>query len=112
MDSFQSPLLVPPQITPFDFGEDSVNEGDGVSAQCTVSKGDYPLKIKWLLNDRPASSAEGVVVNRVSKRVSTLSIDYVLEGHSGNYSCVVTNKAASHSYSTTLAVRGNAFSVL
>lgn len=94
---------------PFDFGEESVNEGDGVSAQCTVSKGDYPLNITWYLNDRLASSLEGILINRASKRVSTLSIDYVLGSHSGNYTCVATNKAASYSYTTVLAVKGISF---
>lgn len=94
---------------PFDFGEDSVNEGDGVSAQCTVSKGDYPLNITWYLNNKPASSFEGILINRVSKRVSSLSIDYVLERHSGNYTCVAKNEATFDSFTTILAVRGTIF---
>lgn len=105
-------FLVPPQITPFDFGEEAVNEGDGVSAQCTIAKGDYPLNITWYLDDKPASSVNGVLINRVSKRVSTLSIDYVLETHSGRYNCVATNKAASVSFGTSLAVKGTTLLVI
>lgn len=99
-------VSVSPQIIPFDFGEESVNEGEGVSLQCTVSKGDYPLNITWTLNDRPISSTDGILINRASKRVSTLSIDYVMENHSGNYTCIASNKGASTTHTAFLAVNG------
>lgn len=90
----------------FDFGEDSINEGDGVSAQCTVSKGDYPLSIAWTLNDVPANKIAGILIGRVSKRVSTLTIDSVKAEHVGNYTCIASNKAANTSFTTILAVNG------
>ncbi|KAI4460603.1 basigin related [Holotrichia oblita] len=96
---------VPPQILHFDFGEDSVNEGEGVSIQCTVSKGDYPLNITWTQNSFPINSGKGIVVNRVSKRVSTLSIDSVQANHVGNYTCVAGNKAAVVEYTAVLSVK-------
>lgn len=99
-------ILVPPQIIPFDFGEESVNEGDGVSVQCSVSKGDYPLNIMWSLNGKSIDTSEGVLIIRASKRVSSLSIDYVLESHAGNYTCIATNRATSAAYTTVLAVNG------
>lgn len=99
-------VLVPPQIIPFDFGEESVNEGEGVSLQCTVSKGDYPLNITWALNDRPISSTDGIVITRASKRVSTLSIDYVTEHHGGNYTCIASNRGASSTHAAFLAING------
>lgn len=99
-------FLVAPQIHPFDFGEESVNEGDGVSVQCTVSKGDYPLNITWNLNGNAIRETDGILINRASKRVSTLSIDYVIESQAGNYTCVVTNSAATVSYTAKLAVNG------
>jgi hypothetical protein len=97
---------VPPQIIPFDFGEDSVNEGDGVSVQCTVSKGDYPLNITWTLNGKPVAQDEGIGINRVSKRVSTLSIDNVQRNHVGNYSCLASNSAATDAFVTSLVING------
>lgn len=103
-------FLVAPLIHPFNFGEESVNEGDGVSVQCTVSKGDYPLNITWNLNGNPVSKSDGILINRASKRVSTLSIDYVVESQAGNYTCVATNNAATVSYTAKLAVNGTVLS--
>lgn len=74
--------------------------------QCTVSKGDYPLNITWNLNGSPVRETDGVVINRASKRVSTMSIDYVVESQAGNYTCVATNNAATVSYTAKLAVNG------
>lgn len=98
--------IVPPQIIPFDFGEDSVNENDGISVQCTVSKGDYPLNITWLLNEQRIEESNGILISRASKRVSTLSIDAAQSTHAGNYTCFAKNLAASTSYTTTLLING------
>ncbi|KAF2905043.1 hypothetical protein ILUMI_01126, partial [Ignelater luminosus] len=97
-------INVPPQISPFDFGENSINEGDGVSAHCTVAKGDYPLNITWTLNEKRINKNEGITVTRASKRLSTVSIDYVTHNHIGNYTCIASNKAGSVMYTAALAV--------
>lgn len=101
-------MIVPPQITPFDFGEDSINEGEGVSVQCSVSKGDYPLNISWTLNGHsiPSNNNYGILIHRASKRVSTLSIDNVQRDHVGNYTCIVNNLASSTIHATFLAING------
>lgn len=99
-------FLVPPQILPFEFSEEAVNEGDGVSVQCTVSKGDYPLNITWYLNGLTIQQGDGILVNRASKRVSTLSIDSVQAFHSGNYTCLASNKADATSITRILVVNG------
>lgn len=98
---------VPPQILPFDFGLESINEGDGISAQCTVTKGDYPLNIIWTLNGELINRNEGTIsITRASKRSSTLTIDYVTHSHIGNYTCIASNKAGSIIFSAALAVNG------
>lgn len=99
-------LKVPPQITPFDFGEESFNEGDGVSAHCTVSKGDYPLNITWTFNQRAIKQNYGIVITRNSKRSSTLTIDSVSHSHIGNYTCTALNKAGSLMHTAGLSVNG------
>lgn len=103
---FRFGSTVPPQIIPFDFGEDSINEGDGVSVQCTVSKGDYPLNISWTLNGQQIEQNFGIVINRNSKRVSTLSIDNVQSIHVGNYTCLARNLASTSTYTTSLFING------
>lgn len=67
-------ISVPPQIIPFEFSEEVVNQGDGVSVTCSVSKGDYPLNITWAHNSVRIKKHMGILTNRVSKRVSTLRL--------------------------------------
>nr|CAH7736157.1 unnamed protein product [Callosobruchus chinensis] len=95
---------VPPQILPFNFGEESVNSGDFVSVQCTVHKGDLPLKISWLHDGKPVDYKDGMTVGHTNKKVTSLTIDYVQDTHSGNYTCIAENKAGSHMYTTELHV--------
>lgn len=99
-------ILVPPQIHPFDFGDESVFSGELVSATCSVTKGDFPLKISWLFNGNPIDLMNGVTVGQTNKKVSTLTIDSADKVHSGNYQCLVQNAAGKTSYSATLNVKG------
>lgn len=91
---------------PFDFGEETMNAGDTVSAQCTITKGDLPMKILWYLNGNPVSEQEGIFTSYVGKRVSTLAIDSVRAEHSGEYTCSATNSAGSTNFTTYLNVNG------
>lgn len=97
---------MPPQILPFDFGEDSVNSEDVASLQCTVFKGDFPLNISWLHNNKSVDGENGILVSKNGKKVSTLTIESVGEEHSGLYTCFVQNRAGFFSYSTELHVNG------
>lgn len=91
-----------PQITPFSFGEDSINAGDVISTQCLVSKGDLPIKITWTIGNKTT----GVVTNQVNKRLSTLSIESVQAEHIGEYICTAKNPVGTASFSTILNVNG------
>ncbi|KAJ8982888.1 hypothetical protein NQ317_004318 [Molorchus minor] len=102
-------LLVPPQITPFDFGEDSVNSGDMITVLCTVSKGDFPIGIKWTLNGKVIDDIPGITIVRSSKRVTQLTIESVQDFHSGDYVCAAKNKAGVAKHLTTLHVNGTLF---
>lgn len=90
----------------FNFGEESVNEGEGVSIQCSVFKGDYPLNVTWTLNSLPIGSNEGILISRTSKRVSSLTIDSVQASHAGNYTCLAGNKAGLRQYTAVLSING------
>lgn len=98
--------LVTPQIIPFNFGNEDVNTGDSVSAACSIIKGDIPVNIKWLHGNLTVINGDGVTITRVSKKLSTLSIDSVQEQHIGNYTCVASNKGGRTSHSTYLHVNG------
>lgn len=93
-------------ITPFEFGEDSVNSDDMVTLMCTVGKGDFPIKINWYLNGLEVERYEGISTMRTNKRVSQLTIDQVQALHSGEYTCLASNDAGNASYSTSLRVNG------
>ncbi|XP_063932439.1 cell adhesion molecule Dscam1 isoform X16 [Zophobas morio] len=102
--SLEVQVMVPPQILPFDFGDDQFNSDDMTSASCSVSKGDLPLTIFWIFNGKTVDHGNGVVVSLVNKRLSTLSIESVQAEHAGEYSCVATNAAGEGRQSSTLRV--------
>lgn len=99
-------VKVKPQIAPFNFGEERINEMDMVSAYCTVNKGDLPIDITWTKNGRQVYTNNGVVVTHTSQRISVVSIEAVQSKHSGTYSCIATNSAGSNTFSTLLEVNG------
>lgn len=98
-------FLVAPQIFPFSLGENDLNEGDTISAQCTISKGDGPLNITWSLNGKPLKFVDGVMLSN-SKRVSSLTIESVKAEHTGEYTCYAANMAGTSSFSATLNING------
>lgn len=98
-------FIVPPQITPFEFGEDTVNSGDVAIATCTVIKGDFPMDITWTLNDKSVKDVHGVSVIH-TKRSSQVSIDSVVFEHTGEYTCAAKNAAGYSTYSAVLNVNG------
>lgn len=98
--------VVRPQILPFDFGEDDINLGDFASLTCSVHKGDLPINISWLHNNISIGYIDGVLVSKVGKQVSTVTIDSVQEQQAGEYACVAENKAGSARYSANLQVNG------
>ncbi|EDS26520.1 down syndrome cell adhesion molecule [Culex quinquefasciatus] len=93
-----------PHISPFDFGSESINAMDTVSAYCTVSKGDLPIEIEWFLNGRRLSTNDGISINRLNQRLSVVSIESVRDRHSGNFSCTATNAAGSMQQTAELLV--------
>jgi hypothetical protein len=101
-----------PLIAPFTFGDEEMNIDESVSATCSVTKGDMPLKIWWTLQeDNQAFSYnlttnDGIVVTRTSKKVNTLLIEALKARHRGNYTCFVQNKAGHTSHSAYLAING------
>lgn len=101
---FVFPVL--PQIVPFDFGDDDINSGESISAMCTITKGDLPIKINWFLNDKPVNMFDGIIVNHVTKKMSTLSIESVDASHTGHYTCSASNMAGNVNYTAVLSVNG------
>ncbi|XP_055593974.1 cell adhesion molecule Dscam2 isoform X23 [Uranotaenia lowii] len=96
-------VMVPPKILPFSFGEESMNSGESASVQCNVPAGDFPLQIRWYINDLLILDPT-ITVTNIGKRLKVLSIDAVQGRHAGNYTCEATNQAGSVSFSAELLV--------
>lgn len=94
-----------PQISPFEFGENTVNTGDVVMALCTVPKGDLPIEISWSINGKLVKKMDGISLSQ-TKRSSQISIDSVYFEHAGEYTCTAKNSIGSSSYSAILNVNG------
>lgn len=99
-------FLVPPQILPFDFGDEVANSGDLTTVQCAISKGDYPIKFMWLHNERKINKTAGIAITQMNKKISTLTIDPIDGIHRGNYTCVAANKAGTSRVSAVLNING------
>ncbi|XP_039227476.1 Down syndrome cell adhesion molecule-like protein Dscam2 isoform X12 [Drosophila yakuba] len=102
--SLEVQVMVPPKITPFDFGDEPTNVEDSVSVTCLISSGDLPIDIEWFFNEYGISSYSGVTVVKGGKRSSVLGIDNVQARHAGRYSCRAKNHAAAVNYTSDLVV--------
>lgn len=97
---------MPPQITPFDFGDEPMNSGEMASVICAVSKGDFPINITWTLNGRLINKFDGITILKTNKHISQLSIDSVQGINTGQYVCTAANNAGNMSHSAYLNVNG------
>lgn len=102
-------ILVPPKISPFDFGEEPLNFGEPASAHCTILGGDLPMTITWLLNNQSIEQLNDVSLSKIGKRIHVLSIESVAGHHAGLYSCRAKNTAGLSEHSALLSVIGLCF---
>lgn len=100
--------IVPPQITPFAFGEEPANFGEMAGVTCMAIKGDLPIDLFWTLNNNPlvADGDQGVNLQRINTRTSSLSIDALGAQHRGVYQCVARNRAGFSVIASELIVNG------
>lgn len=99
-------VLVVPQIIPFEFGDEPVNDQEMVVVICAASKGDMPFDIQWYFNNKIIRSGGNGVILTNTKRTSQLSIESVSHENQGNYTCVVKNNAGAVNHTATLYVNG------
>ncbi|XP_033350618.1 Down syndrome cell adhesion molecule-like protein Dscam2 isoform X30 [Bombus vosnesenskii] len=99
-------VMVGPQLLPIAFNAEVANSGDSVSVPCSILKGDMPMDISWAFNGVPIDTSKdaSITITRISKHLSTLSIDGVSARHAGEYACSASNLAGSVSRSATLTV--------
>ncbi|XP_067123055.1 cell adhesion molecule Dscam1-like [Centruroides vittatus] len=95
-------VMVKPVIDPFSFPR-NLQEGMRSRLVCTVIQGDPPFVIHWRKDRRPIEPGLGVGI-RNDDFSSDLTFASVSPRHNGNYTCIVSNAAASVSHTATLIV--------
>ena len=96
-----------PDIVPFSFGRETIDQGKFAQLTCVVSSGDRPLSIKWSLKGDIVSSDDTMTTTLIGQQTSLLMISSVDYQHSGTYTCRAENPAGITTYSTELKVNGN-----
>lgn len=79
--------------------------------QCSATKGDSPLSLRWSFQSKPLASSSdgpisGLTINNLGERISVLSIQSVAAVHNGDYTCTAENPAGIANYTATLTVNG------
>lgn len=83
-----------------------MHEGAFAQITCLVPEGDLPIEITWTLNGAHVDEFGEIVVTKVGKRTSLLTLEAVSHSIAGNFSCWATNLAAGDSFTTELQVNG------
>ena len=104
-------ILELPEIGPFSFSKEVMNEGDFAQISCIVTSGDQPLTISWSFHSVDGLSLSnnldnGITTTNLGSRMSMLVIDQVKHHHQGLYTCLAKNSAGTKSYTTELKVNG------
>lgn len=90
---------------------EELHAGKRVSVICAAESGDLPMEFQWLKNEKPlrqssGESAYSITVKQNDDYSSVMTIHNLSAIHSGQYSCVVSNTAATVQYKTSLQVNG------
>ncbi|XP_049798773.1 Down syndrome cell adhesion molecule-like protein Dscam2 [Schistocerca nitens] len=93
----------PPVVTPF-FFPTNLREGGRTQISCTVSSGDLPIRFSWLKDNSPIPKALQVTEKHAGEFYSFLAFSKLSADHTGTYTCVASNNAASANHSAQLQV--------
>jgi hypothetical protein len=100
---------------PFSFGDEELNLDDAVSAFCTVTKGDLPLKLFWSFKRKGSETSvnlttgDGIYISKAGQRSISINIDAIKSHMVGTYQCVASNVGGSMNQSAYLSINGSKF---
>ena len=97
----------PPEIVPFTFGSESIDQGKYAQLSCVIRSGDKPIVITWSLKGDIINSGPTLSTTMLGTQASMLVITSVDYQHSGVYTCRAENSAGIATYSAELKVNGN-----
>nr|ASU04340.1 Dscam16 [Mesobuthus martensii] len=95
-------VIAAPTISLSDFQPD-IQIGMKMKVLCSVLQGDSPFRFTWIKDGEPVSTDLGLSIQYYGDW-SMLSSDNVQLNHAGNYTCVVSNEAATAKQSSVLRV--------
>ncbi|XP_046991962.1 Down syndrome cell adhesion molecule-like protein Dscam2 [Schistocerca americana] len=93
----------PPIVMPFIFPT-NLREGARAQISCSVSSGDLPIRFSWLKDNGPIPDVLQVTEKDGGEFFSLLIFNKLSSQHSGTYTCVASNNAASANHSSQLQV--------
>ena len=96
-----------PDIVPFSFGRETIDQGKFAQLTCVISSGDMPISITWSLKGELVSSGPTLTTTMLGTQASMLVISSVDYHHSGVYTCRAENPAGVTTHSAELKVNGN-----
>ncbi|KAK3933321.1 Down syndrome cell adhesion molecule-like protein Dscam2, partial [Frankliniella fusca] len=96
-------VMKPPVIVPFSF-HSGLEDGNRLQVSCSIMSGDLPISIEWRKDGRPLP-ADPSVSEQQHQFASNLLFSDLGARHSGSYTCVASNAAASANFTAPLVVR-------
>ncbi|XP_052126797.1 cell adhesion molecule Dscam2-like isoform X3 [Frankliniella occidentalis] len=96
-------VMKPPVIVPFSF-HSGLEDGNRLQVSCSIMSGDLPIAIEWRKDGRPLP-ADPSVSEQQHQFASNLLFSDLGARHSGSYTCVASNAAASANFTAPLVVR-------
>nr|XP_018916966.1 PREDICTED: Down syndrome cell adhesion molecule-like protein Dscam2 isoform X2 [Bemisia tabaci] len=96
-------VMKPPEIAPFQFPA-NLREGNRAHVSCSITSGDLPITVTWRKDGLPLPQ-DNEVQEHMQEFASTLSFSHLRARHTGLYTCIISNAAASTNFTADLVIQ-------
>lgn len=86
--------------------DEPVYFGDSIQLSCHVSKGDKPLHLSWTFHGKELSQDLGIITTRIGDDTSLLTVPSADIKHTGNYTCIASNRIGKTASTAEILVNG------